>query len=148
MKFSSIWSDFKNFAFKGNMIDLAVAVILGAAFGQVINSMVKNILMPLISYVTPHMDYSQWHIGRVLIGNFINDFINFIIIAIAIFIAVVKMVGLIMKKTAPPAPGEPTTKECPHCLETIPYKARKCGHCTSDLGGDGPLASDNQLATA
>jgi large conductance mechanosensitive channel len=136
IKPTSLWSEFKSFAFKGNMIDLAVAVVIGAAFGKVINSIVSNVIMPLISYVTPSMDFSEWHIGKIMIGNFINDVLSFLIVALAVFIVIVKVMGAMTRKAATPPPaGEPTSKECPMCLMTIPIKARKCGHCTSDLPG-------------
>src|SRR4051812_6112134 len=105
---TSLWSEFKEFAFKGNMIDLAVAVVIGAAFGKIISSIVSNVIMPLISYVTPNMDFSQWHIGKVMIGNLINDVLGFVIVALAVFIVIVKVMGSMMKRaTAPPPPGEP-----------------------------------------
>ena len=131
---NQLWSEFKTFAFKGSMIDLAVGVVIGAAFGSVVKSLVDNIIMPLVSYVTPGMNYTDWHLGRILIGKFIGDIISFLIIAIAVFMVIVKIMGYLMKRAVPsPVPGEPTTKECPMCLSTIPLKARKCGHCTADL---------------
>ena len=131
---SSLWQEFKSFAFKGNMIDLAVAVVIGAAFGTVIKSIVDNIIMPLVGYVTPKMTYTEWHVGNVLIGKFLGDLLNFLIVAFAVFITIVKVLGAVMKRAAgTPAPSEPTTKECPYCLSVIPLKARKCSHCTADL---------------
>ena len=137
---STLWSEFKTFAFKGNLIDLAVAVVLGAAFGAVVNSLVKNIVMPLISYVIPtEGGYRAWHIGRIEIGVFLGELLNFAVVALAIFLVMVKVLGSIMKKAAPPPdPAAPTTKECPFCLSTIPLRAVRCGHCTSDLTGEGP----------
>jgi large conductance mechanosensitive channel len=135
-KTGSLWGEFKNFAFKGNMIDLAVAVVIGAAFGNVINSIVKGIIMPLISYVDLGKDggYQKWVIGRLQIGNVLAELLNFTLVALAVFLVIVKLLGALMKRAAPPAePGEPTTKECPRCLMQIPFKATRCGHCTSDL---------------
>lgn len=130
------WQEFKSFAFKGNLIELAVAVVIGTAFTKVINSLVTNVVMPLLSYVTPRTDYSQWKAGNVLIGLFLNDVIQFLIVALAIFIVIQKIVGSMIRKAGPPpAASEPTTKECPMCLSVIPIKARKCGHCTSELVG-------------
>ena len=131
-----LWSEFKNFAFKGNLIDLAVAVVLGTAFAKVIDAMVKYLIMPLISYVDfgSGGGYDKWHIGRLQIGLVLAELLNFMLVALAIFIVIVKVVGALMKRAlAPPAPGEATTKECPLCLMIVPIKARKCGHCTSDL---------------
>jgi large conductance mechanosensitive channel len=133
-----LWDEFKAFAFKGNMIDLAVAVVIGAAFGAVISSLVKNVIMPALSYVQPQQaGYTAWKIGRIEIGIFIGEVINFIVIALAVFLCIVKVMGMIQKLTAPPAPSEPVTKECPYCLSVIPIKATKCAHCTSDLPAAG-----------
>jgi large conductance mechanosensitive channel len=136
-KAGGLWTEFKNFAFKGNLIDLAVAVVLGTAFGDVIKSIVNHVIMPLISYVDMGKGgggYREWHVGRIEIGAVLGELLNFTLIALAVFIVIVKLVGTLMKKAAPPPPaGEPTTKECPYCLMVVPIKARKCGHCTSDL---------------
>ena len=131
---TKLWQEFKSFAFKGNMIDLAVAVVIGAAFGKVIDSIVRNVITPIIGYVTPNMDFSQWHIGRIMIGHLLNDVISFLIVAASVFLVIVKVMGTLMKKASTaPAPADPVTKECPHCLSVIPIKATKCGHCTSEL---------------
>jgi large conductance mechanosensitive channel len=135
-KTGSLWSEFKNFAFMGNMIDLAVAVVIGGAFGKVIDSIVKSIIMPLISYVDLSKDggYQKWTLGRLQVGTVLAELLNFTLVALAVFIVIVKLLGALMKRaTPPPEPGEPTTKECPKCLMSIPFKAVKCGHCTSDL---------------
>src|SRR5260221_3534098 len=132
----SILSKFKNFAFKGNMIDLAVAVVLGAAFANVINSIVKGIIMPLISYVDLGKGggYESWDIGRLKLGFVLAELLNFTLVALAVFIVIVKVVGALLKRAAAPPPArEPTSKECPYCLMTIPIKAVRCGHCTSEL---------------
>jgi large conductance mechanosensitive channel len=138
----SLWSEFKNFAFKGNLIDLAVAVVLGAAFAKVIDSIVKGIIMPLISYVDFGKGgggYETWHIGRLQIGFVLAELLNFTLVALAVFIVIVKVVGALLKRAAaPPPPGEPTSKECPYCLMTIPLKAQRCGHCTSQLAEPAP----------
>jgi large conductance mechanosensitive channel len=129
-----LWNEFKSFAFKGNMIELAVAVVIGGAFGAVVTSMVRNIIMPILGYVIPNKGgYHGWHIGNLLIGEFLSDVLNFLIIALAVFLMIVKLIGYIMKKAAPPAAAEPVSKECPFCLMVIPIKASKCGHCTSQL---------------
>jgi large conductance mechanosensitive channel len=133
-----LWEEFKTFAFKGNMIDLAVAVVIGTAFGAVISSLVKNVIMPALSYVLPeHAGYTAWKLGRIEIGIFIGEVINFLVIAVAVFLCIVKVMGMIQKLTAPPAPSEPVTKECPYCLSVIPIKASKCAHCTADLPAAG-----------
>lgn len=133
-----IWHEFREFAFKGSMIDLAVAVIIGAAFGQVINSLANDVLMRAVSYAFPsNLAYTEWTIGSkdkgVLIGKFLGALVNFLIVALVVFVAVVKLMGAVMKRTSPPKPSEPVQKECPFCLSNIPVKARKCAHCTADL---------------
>jgi large conductance mechanosensitive channel len=135
---SKIWEEFKAFAFKGNMIDLAVAVVIGGAFGDIIKAIVNDIIMPLVGYVISILhipsNYTTWHLGNFLIGHLLAALVNFLIIAAAVFIVIVKMIGAMQKATAgTPEPGEPTTKECPMCLSVIPIKAKKCAHCTSDL---------------
>lgn len=130
----NLWQEFKAFALKGNMLDLAVAVVIGTAFGAVVNSLVKNIIMPMVSYILPgEGGYRAWHLGRVEIGAFISELVNFLIVAAAVFLLIVKVVGILMKRVAPPVASEPVTKECPFCLSSIPVKATKCAHCTSDL---------------
>jgi large conductance mechanosensitive channel len=131
---ASLWQEFKAFAFKGNMIELAVAVVIGAAFGRVINAVVSDIIMPIINIITPRFPYQNWHIWFFPIGHLIGELLNFIIVAFAVFISVVKLTQLVMKRAGgTPAPSEPITKECMYCLSVIPIKARKCAHCTADL---------------
>jgi large conductance mechanosensitive channel len=91
--------EFKAFAFKGNVMDLAVAVIIGGAFGKVIDSLVKSVLMPLVSYLVPTSggDYRKWTLGRVEIGAFLGEFINFLLIALAVFLAIVKLTEFLTK---------------------------------------------------
>ena len=133
-----LWDEFKAFAFKGNMIDLAVAVVIGGAFGDIIKAIVGDIIMPLVGYVISILhipsDYTTWHLGNILVGHLLGALVNFLIIAAAVFIIIVKMVGAVQKVTAgTPAPSEPITKECPLCLSVIPIRAKKCAHCTADL---------------
>lgn len=147
-----MWKEFKEFAVKGNAIDLAVGVIIGAAFGGIVASLVKDILMPPIGLVTGGLDFSNKFIvlkagadGATNFatpadalahkaitwnyGNFITLVINFIIVAFCIFF-VVKAVNK-MKRPAPNA--KPVSKDCPACAMTIPIKATRCPHCTSEL---------------
>jgi large conductance mechanosensitive channel len=134
MSGTSFWQDFKAFAFKGNMIDLALAVVLGGAFGGVVKALANNILMPLLSYILPGPgSYRNWHIGRVEVGAFLAESLNFLVIAGAMYLVIVKVLGSVQKVIGPSDPAEPTTKECPFCLSIIPYKARKCAACTADL---------------
>jgi large conductance mechanosensitive channel len=135
-----LWSEFKDFAFKGNMIDLAVAVVIGGAFGKIITAIVNDIIMPLVGYALHLLHipptYKDWHLGAFEVGDLFSEIIQFVIIAAAVFVVIVKLLGAVMKAataTPPPAPSAPTTKECPMCLSIIPINARKCAHCTSDL---------------
>jgi large conductance mechanosensitive channel len=134
------WDEFKAFAFKGNMIDLAVAVVIGGAFGKIITAIVNDIIMPIVNYALVWMpggqSYATIHIGKFMVGDLLSEIINFIIVAAAVFFVIVKMLGAVMKKAvgSTPAPSEPTTKECPMCLSNIPLKAKKCAFCTTDLG--------------
>jgi large conductance mechanosensitive channel len=216
-RMKTLWAEFKTFAFKGNMIDLAVAVVIAAAFSGVIDSLVKDVIMPLVSYAVTGVKEARaaavnmtqpatapsdappatspathptgadqllagsdgkskewkdmvsafatalaadraaadahaaaekaeaakkaaeekpvdlsWKIGRINIGNFLASLLNFVIIAFAVFLVIVKMLGGVMRRAGgTPAASAPTTKECPECLSIIPIKARRCSNCTS-----------------
>jgi large conductance mechanosensitive channel len=146
------WKEFKEFAIKGNAVDLAVGVIIGAAFGGIINSLVKDVIMPPVSLLTGGLDFSNKFIvlraakdGSIAFntpadaakagavtwnyGNFITLIINFLIVAFCIFLVVKAMNR--MKKPSPTA--APVLKDCPACAMTIPIKARRCPHCTTEL---------------
>ena len=145
--------EFKAFAMRGNVIDMAVGIIIGAAFGTIIGTLVSDVLMPPIGLLLGNVDFSNLFVvlkegttagpyatvaaakgaGAVTLnyGLFLNTVVNFVIVAFAIFFLIRGMNALKKKEEAPPA--IPTTKECPHCLSTIPVKATRCGHCTSEL---------------
>jgi large conductance mechanosensitive channel len=134
MKSAEVWRDFKGFALKGNIIDLAVAVVIGGAFGSVVNSLVKNIIMPLLSYVLPSEGgYRAWRLGRIEIGTFLGELLNFLVIAAAMFLIMKKLIEALSRAKLLPSSPAPTTRPCPFCLSEIPVKARKCAHCTADL---------------
>ena len=126
-------NEFKTFIMRGNVMDLAVAVIIGGAFGKIISSLVTDILMPVIGLIIGGIDFTglAFTLGsaKVTYGSFINNIIDFLIIALVIFL-MVKGINSLQKK---PAPAEPTTKECPHCFTTISIKATRCPNCTSEL---------------
>ncbi len=144
---SKLWQEFKDFAFKGNMIDLAIAVVIGAAFGKVIDSVVKNIFFPALSYIPGlHGGWEHWHIGKIEIGPFLAELLNFLIIALAVFLVIVKGLQLLKGRVKPPpAPGEPTIKECPFCLSEIPFKASRCKFCATDQPNAAP--DDRRIVT-
>ena len=121
--------EFKEFALKGNMMDLAVGVIIGAAFKDVVTSLVDNVIMPFVAMFTGSIDFSKWVIPGTDIkyGAFISAVINFIIMAFIIFL-MVKAMNKLRRKDE-----EVTTKTCPHCKSEIPLDATKCPNCTSEL---------------
>ena len=131
---TGLWKEFKEFAFKGNMIDLAVAVIIGGAFGKVIDALVKAVIMPAITTLLPGQNtYADWAVGDIKIGVFLAELVNFLIRALAVFIVGVKALGAIRKFGQKPTTAEPTMKQCPLCLSDIPIKAVKCRECTADV---------------
>jgi len=125
--------EFRDFAMRGNVMDLAIAVIIGGAFGKIIASLVNDILMPLIGLLLGGLTFSELAatVNGVAItyGLFIQSIVDFIIVAFVIFMIVRTMNN--MKKQ--PAPADPATKECPYCFTTVPIKATRCPHCTSQL---------------
>ena len=149
-----MFKEFKEFAVKGNVVDMAVGIIIGAAFGTIVNSFVNDLIMPPIGLLLGNVDFASLFTvlkegkvaapyasladakaaGAVTLnyGVFINTIISFLIVAFAVFL-VVKNVNRLKREEQ--APAEPTTKECPFCLSVIPVKAVRCGHCTSDLKG-------------
>ncbi len=134
--------EFKKFAMRGNVVDMAVGIVIGGAFGKIVSSFVKDILMPPIGLALGGVDFSQLAVTlkqaaegveavTINYGIFINTVIDFIIIAFAIFM-VVKGMNSMKKKEEEPA-AEPTEKDCPRCFTAIPIKATRCPHCTSDV---------------
>jgi len=127
--------EFKDFAMRGNVMDLAIAVIIGGAFGKIIASLVNDILMPLIGLVLGGVTFSELSATvngvDIMYGLFIQAIVDFIIVAFVIFMLVRTMNNAKKKEEAPAA--EPTTKECPYCFSTVPIKATRCPNCTSQL---------------
>lgn len=129
---------FKQFLLRGNVVDLAVAVVLGGAFGAVITALVKDLLTPLIAALVGQPDFSAWMFtindSRFLIGNFINALISFLLIAAAVyFFVVVPVNAMVARRRRGEAPPDPTTKKCGECLSEVPIAARRCAFCTSPL---------------
>lgn len=128
--------EFRVFVMRGNVMDLAVAVIIGGAFGKIIASLVNDILMPLIGLLLGGISFADLSVqvgdAVVTYGAFIQAVVDFILVAFVIFLLVRTMNNMKKKETAP-APAEPTTKECPHCFTTISIKATRCPNCTSQL---------------
>ena len=128
---------FKQFILRGNVVDLAVGVVIGAAFGTVVSSLVKDILTPLIGAIVKSPDFSGLAFtingSNFMYGNFINALISFIIVAAAVYFFVVTPINTLIAKTRKEEPLDPTTKKSPECLSEIPIEAKKCAHCTSML---------------
>jgi len=149
-----MWKEFKEFALRGNVMDMAVGIIIGAAFGTIVNSVVSDVIMPPIGLLLGNVDFANLFAvlksgatpgpyvslaqakaaGAVTInyGAFINTIISFLIVAFAIFL-MIKGMNQLKRKQEAPAAAAPTTKECPHCLSVVPLKATRCAHCTSEL---------------
>ncbi|HEY4045471.1 MAG TPA: large conductance mechanosensitive channel protein MscL [Acidobacteriaceae bacterium] len=125
---------FRDFILRGNVVDLAVAVIIGAAFGAIVNSFVTNIINPFIAAIVRKPDFSSLtltvHGGVIKYGDFLNSVISFLIIATTIYFLVVVPVNTLLARFRPQPTVLPTTKPCPECLSDIPIAAKRCSHCT------------------
>jgi len=148
--------EFKEFALKGNVVDMAVGIIIGAAFGTIVKSLIDDVIMPPIGLLLGGVDFANLFVllkagtpggpyasltdaktaGAVSInyGAFINTLISFLVVALVIFF-LIRMMNRMRREE--PAPAEPTTRECPFCLSVIPLKASRCAHCTSELAKTG-----------
>ena len=124
---------FREFLFRGNVVDLAVAVVIGAAFGAVVNALVKDLITPLIAAIVGKPDFSALTFtvnnSKFLYGDLMNAVVSFVLIAAAIYFIIVVPMNTIQARFRKPA-AAPTTKECPECLSTIPLAAKRCAHCT------------------
>jgi large conductance mechanosensitive channel len=130
--------EFKQFLLRGNAVDLAVGVVIGAAFGNIVNSMVKGLLTPFIAAVVKQPDFSSISFtirgSTFLFGDFVNSVVSFVIIAAAVYFAVVlPMNALMAHMRRDDKPVQPSTKKCPECLSEIPIDARRCAHCTQPV---------------
>ncbi len=128
---------FKQFILRGNVVDLAVGVVVGAAFGTVVNALVKDLLTPLIAAIARVPDFSGLtftvHHSRFLYGEFINALISFLLIAAAVYFFVVTPMNALTQRMRKEPPADPTTKKCPECLSEIPIQAKRCSHCTQPV---------------
>lgn len=153
----SMMKEFKDFAMRGNVVDMAVGIIIGAAFGTIVKSLVSDVIMPPIGLALGNVDFNNLFAilkqgdpvgpyasladaqaaGAVSVnyGVFINTIISFIIVAFCVFMLIRSINKMKREKEAPPP--EPTTKDCPYCFSTIPIKATRCGFCTSELKASG-----------
>jgi len=137
-----MFKEFKEFAMRGNVVDMAVGIIIGAAFGTIAKSLVDDVIMPPIGLLLGNVGFASLSVVlkaatqqadavTINYGAFINTVISFLIVAFAVFVLVRQINRLKREEAAPPA--EPTTRDCPFCLSTIPIKATRCAHCTSEV---------------
>lgn len=153
-----MWKEFKAFAVKGNVIDMAVGIIIGAAFTSVVQSLVKDVLLPALSPITGNIDFSTaFYVIRegavagpyeslqaaqeagatvITYGNFLNAAISFLLVAFAVFL-LVKYINKLRQPGREPEPAAPTVKKCTYCISDIPVQATRCPHCTSELPTEG-----------
>ena len=142
-----MWNDFKAFLLRGNVVDLAVALVLGAAFGRIVSSLVDDMLMPPLGLALGGADFKELFVdlsghgyrtlaeataagaATLRYGLFLNTIVNFVVVAFAIFL-LIRQLGRMFPRKAPDAP---VTRECPFCLSAIPLSARRCAHCTSEI---------------
>jgi large conductance mechanosensitive channel len=131
--------DFKAFILRGNVVDLAIAVVIGAAFGRVVTSMVEDLVMPIIAAIGGQPDFSalDFTINDAIFryGAFITAVVAFLIIAAVIFFLVVKPLNYMIERSRREPPADPTIQKCPFCLSDVPIAASRCAFCTSELGG-------------
>jgi large conductance mechanosensitive channel len=142
--------EFKEFAMRGNVVDMAIGVIIGGAFGKIVTSFTSDVLMPPIGLLLGRVDFSSLFLNlsgtaypslteakkagaaTVNYGVFLNTVLDFLIVAFVLFL-MIRQLNALLAPTPPAAPGEPTTKDCRYCLSQIPIKATRCAHCTSQL---------------
>ena len=140
-------SEFKEFAVRGNVVDMAVGIIIGGAFGKIVSSLVQDVIMPPIGLAMGNVDFSELAIAlrektaeaeavTINYGTFVNTVLDFVIVAFAIFV-VIRWMNRLTRKKEEAVPPAPTEKDCPYCLTRIPLKATRCPSCTSQLEGAG-----------
>lgn len=126
--------EFKQFLLRGNVVDLAVGVIIGAAFGSVVTALVSDLLTPLIGAVAKVPDFSELSLtlngSSLMYGHFLNILMSFVLVAFAVFFFVVKPMNILVARSHKEAPLDPTTKKCGECLSEIPLAAKRCAHCS------------------
>jgi large conductance mechanosensitive channel len=124
---------FRDFLLRGNVVDLAVAVVIGVAFTAVVNSIVTNLITPIIALAGGAPDFSAIRTGPILWGNILNDVLTFLITAAAVYFVLVVPVNRVMARYRPATPPPVTTRRCPECLSEIPLEARRCAYCTAEI---------------
>ena len=143
---------FRTFILRGNVVDLAIGIVIGAAFTSVVNALVSNVITPLIPVPGASLGSLEWQVPyakhgvMVNLGALINAVISFLIVALVLYFFVVRPVSAFMSRYNPPPKAEPTTRDCPYCLQSVPLKATRCAFCTSplppvDANAGAPLAA-------
>ena len=136
--------EFRTFILRGNVVDLAVGIMIGAAFSGVVTALVKDIITPLIPAAGTGLSSVFWTVpftgGKMLIGDFINTIISFLILAFVVYFFVVKPVNTLMDRFKPRPAETPSTRDCPFCLSSVPLRATRCAYCTSPLPPAGNVA--------
>jgi large conductance mechanosensitive channel len=139
-------SEFKQFLLRGNVVEIAVGIVIGVAFNEVVQSLVKGLITPLIAVVFGQHDFSAWtfRLNNSLFrpGDVVNAVISFVTIAFAVFFFVVKPVNTLVAISRNRESDDPSTRKCPECLSEIPLQARRCAHCTAEVGPVGPRPGD------
>jgi large conductance mechanosensitive channel len=129
--------EFKQFLLRGNVVDLAVGVVIGAAFGSVVTALVSDLLTPFISAIARVPDFSGLVFvlngSKFMYGHFFNTLISFILVAAAVFFFVIKPINMLISRSHKEPPADPTEKKCPECLSDIPINAKRCAHCTQPV---------------
>ncbi len=129
--------EFKQFLLRGNVVDLAVGVVIGAAFGTVVSALVSDLLTPFIAAVAKVPDFSKLSFtingSQFMYGHFINALISFVLVAGAVFFFVVKPMNVLIARSRKGPPADPTTKKCSECMSEIPLNAKRCMHCTQAI---------------
>ena len=128
-----MFKEFKQFLLRGNVVDLAVGVVIGASFGTIVSSLVSDLLTPFIAAIAKVPDFSGMAFtingSQFMYGHFINALISFLLVATAVFFFVVKPMNVLIARSHKEAPADPATKKCPECLSEIPKEAKRCSHC-------------------
>src|SRR4051794_12650977 len=137
---------FKEFLLRGNVVDLAVAVVIGGAFGAVVAALVKDLMTPLIGAFVGKPDFSAIQFtlngSRFLIGDFVNEVVTFVLIALAVYVFIVTPMNMLAeRRRRGEAPPDPTTKQCPECLSAVPIAARRCAFCAQPIDAGLPSAA-------
>jgi large conductance mechanosensitive channel len=129
---------FKQFILRGNVVDLAVGVVIGAAFTSVVNAIVKDLLTPLIAAIAKVPDFSGLTFtvngSKFMYGDFLNALISFLLVALAVYFFVITPMNALTQRMRKEPPADPTTKKCPECLSEIPLQAKRCAHCSEIIG--------------